>query len=186
MTKTKKKKLSLKQKRFVDLYLQLANATKAAIRAGYSPKTAYSIGSENLTKPEIIEYLQKRRTQIEELLGFNKLTVIQDLHSIKKRAMQAEAVKYYDPKKKEYVQLTELVVRIDEEGNEKLVEEGVYQFDGTNANRAIENIAKMMGYNEPDKIEDVTPLEKKAPSTVIVNKTYVADQKTNLTTAETD
>lgn len=42
-----------KQARFVSEYLVDLNATQAAIRAGYSERTAASIGSENLTKPEI-------------------------------------------------------------------------------------------------------------------------------------
>ncbi len=45
--------MSPKQQRFVEEYLVDHNATQAAIRAGYSPKTAYSIGWENLRKPEI-------------------------------------------------------------------------------------------------------------------------------------
>ena len=45
--------LTEKQKRFCDEYLIDLNATQAAIRAGYSPDTAYSIGQENLKKPEI-------------------------------------------------------------------------------------------------------------------------------------
>ena len=47
------KKLTPKQQRFIDEYLVDLNATQAAIRAGYSAKTAYSIGIENLKKPEI-------------------------------------------------------------------------------------------------------------------------------------
>jgi len=46
-------KLTPKQKAFVEEYLIDLNATQAAIRAGYSPATAGSIGSENLKKPEI-------------------------------------------------------------------------------------------------------------------------------------
>ncbi|MGG6834831.1 UNVERIFIED_CONTAM: terminase small subunit, partial [Streptococcus canis] len=46
-------KLTLKQKRFADEYIISANATAAAIKAGYSKKTARSIGQENLTKPDI-------------------------------------------------------------------------------------------------------------------------------------
>jgi phage terminase small subunit len=42
-----------KQQRFVDEYLVDLNATQAAIRAGYSEKTAYAIGVENLRKPQI-------------------------------------------------------------------------------------------------------------------------------------
>lgn len=45
--------LTAKQERFVQEYLIDLNATQAAIRAGYSEKTAYSVGSENLSKPVI-------------------------------------------------------------------------------------------------------------------------------------
>ena len=48
-----------KQKLFCEEYLIDLNATQAALRAGYSKKTAYSIGNENLKKPEIQEYIQK-------------------------------------------------------------------------------------------------------------------------------
>ena len=41
--------MTKKQKRFIEEYLIDLNATQAAIRAGYSPDTAKSIGSENLT-----------------------------------------------------------------------------------------------------------------------------------------
>ncbi len=49
-----------KQKRFCDEYLIDCNATQAAIRAGYSQKTAYSIGCENLTKPELKIYIDEQ------------------------------------------------------------------------------------------------------------------------------
>ena len=52
--------LSNKQRVFVEEYLQCWNATEAARRAGYSPKTAYSIGQENLRKPEIAAAVKAR------------------------------------------------------------------------------------------------------------------------------
>lgn len=45
--------LTAKQQAFIHEYLIDMNATKAAIRAGYSVKTARSVGNENLTKPDI-------------------------------------------------------------------------------------------------------------------------------------
>ncbi|WP_144704961.1 terminase small subunit [Fictibacillus phosphorivorans] len=48
-------KLTIKQALFIEEYLIDYNATQAAIRAGYSKKTAYAIGQENLKKPEIIK-----------------------------------------------------------------------------------------------------------------------------------
>ena len=57
-------KLTLKQKAFADYYIQTGNATESAIKAGYSKKTAYSIGDENLRKPEIKKYIDERLEQI--------------------------------------------------------------------------------------------------------------------------
>ncbi len=58
--------LTAKQRLFVAEYLVDLNATQAAIRAGYSPKTAQRIGSENLSKPLIqnaIEAAKKERIE---------------------------------------------------------------------------------------------------------------------------
>ena len=52
--------LTEKQKLFVDEYLKDLNATQAAIRAGYKEKNARAIGCENLTKPNIQEYLTEQ------------------------------------------------------------------------------------------------------------------------------
>jgi phage terminase small subunit len=54
------RRLTAKQKLFVEEYCVDHNATQAAIRAGYSEKTAYSIGSENLRKPEITAAILER------------------------------------------------------------------------------------------------------------------------------
>jgi phage terminase small subunit len=51
--------LTEKQKRFADYYIESGNATEAAVKAGYSEKTARFIGAENLTKPNIIAYVDK-------------------------------------------------------------------------------------------------------------------------------
>lgn len=52
--------LTTKQRLFVEAYLANPNATEAAIKAGYSKKTARSVGAENLTKPYIAELLKVR------------------------------------------------------------------------------------------------------------------------------
>ncbi|MBV7434501.1 terminase small subunit [Cardiobacteriaceae bacterium TAE3-ERU3] len=61
-------RLTEKQRRFVAEYLIDLNATQAALRAGYSKKSAYSIGQENLKKPEIqnaiSEAQEKRNSRI--------------------------------------------------------------------------------------------------------------------------
>lgn len=59
-------KLTPKQKAFADEYLICGNAAEAARKAGYSKKTATVIGSENLSKPNILEYIAERQKQIED------------------------------------------------------------------------------------------------------------------------
>lgn len=60
--------LTAKQNLFVKEYLIDKNATQAAIRAGYSEKTAKDIGCENLTKPNIQEAIQKVLNKTHEKL----------------------------------------------------------------------------------------------------------------------
>lgn len=55
----KMSKLTDKQEAFCREYLVDFNGTQAAIRAGYSQKTAYAVANENLKKPEIIERLSE-------------------------------------------------------------------------------------------------------------------------------
>lgn len=74
--------LTGKQKRFADEYLVDLNATQAAIRAGYSQRTAYSIGDENLRKPEIKTYIQKRQKQLQEKTGITQERVLAELEKI--------------------------------------------------------------------------------------------------------
>lgn len=57
-------KLTNKQRLFVAHYLECWNATEAAKRAGYSEKTAYSIGHENLKKPEIGAEIERRKLEL--------------------------------------------------------------------------------------------------------------------------
>ncbi|MCH4984920.1 terminase small subunit [Macrococcoides goetzii] len=53
-------KLTERQRRFADEYIISGNATQAAIKAGYSEKTAAITGYENLRKPNISEYIDER------------------------------------------------------------------------------------------------------------------------------
>jgi phage terminase small subunit len=57
-------KLTEKQKKFADFYIKLGNATQAAIKAGYSEKTARFTGAENLTKPNIKNYIDERMEKL--------------------------------------------------------------------------------------------------------------------------
>lgn len=56
--------MTSRQQKFCDEYLISGNATDAAIKAGYSPKTAYSMGNENLNKPELKAYIETELDKI--------------------------------------------------------------------------------------------------------------------------
>lgn len=56
--------LTDKQKAFIEEYFIDFNATQAALRAGYSENTARSIGSENLSKPDIAKAISQRLDEL--------------------------------------------------------------------------------------------------------------------------
>lgn len=71
-----------KQKRFCEEYLVDLNATQAAIRAGYSAKTAYSIGNEVLNKPEIRARIDQMLADRSARTGVNADRVVRELAKI--------------------------------------------------------------------------------------------------------
>ena len=73
------KKLSPKQNLFVQEYLIDKNATQAAIRAGYSAKTAEIIGFENLRKPKIKEKIDYELATEAERLGITRQRVLDEM-----------------------------------------------------------------------------------------------------------
>lgn len=78
-------KLTTKQQRFCDEYLVDLNATQAAIRAGYSKKTAKQIAQQNLTKLDIQEYIKKRMAEKENALIAKQDEVLQTLTRVLRR-----------------------------------------------------------------------------------------------------
>jgi phage terminase small subunit len=79
--------LTPKQQCFVDEYLIDLNATQAAIRAGYSAKTAKAIGAENLTKPDIKAAIDAAMKDREARTEINQDAVLSDLDEVKRDAM---------------------------------------------------------------------------------------------------
>ncbi|MDX3785510.1 terminase small subunit [Lactiplantibacillus plantarum] len=59
-----KRKLTPKQQKFADEYIKSGNAADAARKAGYSKCSARSVGQENLTKPDIKQYIDERMAEI--------------------------------------------------------------------------------------------------------------------------
>nr|DAW06455.1 MAG TPA: Terminase small subunit [Caudoviricetes sp.] len=73
-------KLTEKQKRFIDYYVETANATESAKKAGYSSKTAKNIGAENLTK--LNYFIQERLQQLEDSRIASQEEVLQYLTKV--------------------------------------------------------------------------------------------------------
>lgn len=86
------KKLTPKQQLFVDYYLIDLNATEAAKKAGYSAKTAYSIGEENLRKPEIAAAVQKAMDERAERVKVDADYVLNTIVDTIERCKQAKPV----------------------------------------------------------------------------------------------
>lgn len=85
-----KKGLTDKQKRFCEEYLIDCNATQAAIRAGYSERSAKAIGAENLSKPAIRAYIDERMEEHKKSLIASQEEVLQYLTSVLRGDSEAE------------------------------------------------------------------------------------------------
>lgn len=84
-------KLTQKQQRFVDEYIISGNATQAAIKAGYSKKTAAVTATENLRKPNIKAAIEKRNAEIQSEKTADMTEVMEYLTSVM-RGEQTESV----------------------------------------------------------------------------------------------
>lgn len=148
-------KLTAKQQAFIEEYLIDLNATQAAIRAGYSEDTAFSIGCENLTKPLIAAAIaeaklaRSKRTNIkadrvlQELarIGFSDLRkVITDHGHI--RNPQA-----WDDDTAAAISSLEVVRKSDSEKDEDghPIIEYVHKIKMWDKNSALEKLAKHLG-----------------------------------------
>ena len=88
--------LTPKQQRFVEEYLIDLNATQAAIRAGYSAKTAKVIAAQNLSKLNIQEAIQEAQSKLSERTGITQEYVLSNIQKVVERCMQQEAVQARD------------------------------------------------------------------------------------------
>lgn len=121
------KKLTPKQSRFIQEYLVDLNATQAAIRAGYSAKTAGQVGFENLKKPQIAAAVEKAKQERSEATKIDAEWVLKQLVEVHKRVMQ-EIKPVRNPKTREQV--------YDDDGN------ALFTFNAAAANRSLEIIGK--------------------------------------------
>ena len=125
----KKQKLTPKQQRFVTEYLKSGNATEAAKQAGYSEKTAFRIGAENLQKPAIARAIEKAQERRNDRLELEEDFELKKAIELLQMCMEPKHVYSFstgEPMK-------------DDDGNY------VMQFDSKGANTALQTIAKLRG-----------------------------------------
>ena len=121
-------KLTDKQKEFVRQYLVDLNATQAAIRAGYSERTASRIGPQLLGKTCVREAIEKAQAKRAQRVEVTQDYVLSNLVEVVERTMQRAPV-------------------LDRKGEQVTDEEGraVWTFDAKGANRALELLGKHLG-----------------------------------------
>ncbi len=133
-----------KQNIFVQEYLKDLNATQAAKRAGYSHKTAYSIGQRLLRNVEVSNAINSAMSERSERTALNADYVLQNLHEIAQRCMQKSPV------------MVKGEQAIDDEGRH------MWTFDAKNALRALELIGKHMGmFSDKNREQEETPEDVK-------------------------
>lgn len=121
-------KLTDKQTAFVREYLVDLNATQAAIRAGYSERTASRIGPQLLGKTCVREAIEKAQAKRARRVEVTQDYVLSNLVEVVERTMQRAPV-------------------LDRKGEQVTDEEGraVWTFDAKGANRALELLGKHLG-----------------------------------------
>lgn len=130
--------LNNKQEQFCKEYIIDFNGTQAAIRAGYSKKTAYSMANENLKKPEIQAYIKELIEKRNERTRITQDEVVRDIIKVKDRCMQAAPVVFMGKQ----VQ--------DEDGN------NLWKFDSQGANKALDMLMKHTGGYDLDNKQKQT------------------------------
>lgn len=161
----KKNGLTDKQNLFcIEYCTNGCHITNAAISAGYSKKTAYSIGSELLKKPEIQDEVQRLRGSFEELMekkGVTKEKTILELANIAYSSISQFHNTWIT--KKEFENLSDTqkscIAEIDTKTEYKKTEDGIkrkiefVRIRLFNKIDAIKILAEMMGWNSAKKID---------------------------------
>jgi phage terminase small subunit len=122
-------KLTAKQSRFIEEYVIDFNATQAAIRAGYSEKTAGQIGEQNLKKLEIADAIKLRMDKLTSKAEITVEKILADLEELRDMCMGR-------------VPVTQTVLLRDSEGASLPTEVTQRVFESSGAKGALELLGK--------------------------------------------
>lgn len=109
-------KLNERQKAFCEYYAASFNATESAKKAGYSQKTAYSIGQENLKKPEIQKYL----AELTEKMKSSRIATLEEVYEYLSETMRDGIVERKERTKAAQLLMTSLERKApQDDGNDR-------------------------------------------------------------------
>ncbi|HEX2920917.1 MAG TPA: terminase small subunit [Bacteroidales bacterium] len=163
---TNQKKLTPKEERFCYEYCIDLNATQAAIRAGYSKKTARSIGSRLLTNVDVYERIKEMKTNLSETAGISALKVLlehkklayssfSEIHETWYKRVDFEKL---DKSTKDCISEIETKIRTEWEYNPDTEKKEPIRVEYVriklyDKQKALDSISKMLGYDAPVKAE---------------------------------
>ncbi len=178
-------KLTDKQKRFADEYLIDLNATQAAIRAGYSAKTANEQGSQLLSITKVQEYIAERKfrlnQQLENKFLISKERVLQeyaypgfsDLRGFFNPDGSVKAITELSDEQAACLASIEVHEQFTHVDGKKVPSGVIKKIKVWDKLRALDSIVKVMGYNAPIKQDHTTngqPLEANKSDTIDYSK----------------
>lgn len=149
-------KLTDKQEMFCQEYIKDLNATQAAIRAGYSKKTAEVIGSENLIKPKVKERIQElkdkrvQRTKIDADYMTKTLQSWLEVDVTQLLSLTVEQIKSLPLEVRKMVQAAKPTNIKTEDG------QVLYDIKFVSKEKAAEMLSKHIGYFEKDNEQKIT------------------------------
>ena len=145
-------KLTAKQEKFCYEYVIDLCGTQAAIRAGYSQKTAHSIASRMLRIVEVQKFIQSLQADLEKTAGITALRVLKehkkiafsDTSMIREGWMTLKAYKELPKEIKDCIQ--EVATRETKYGSE-------IKIKFYDKQKSLDSISKILGFDAPTKIE---------------------------------
>lgn len=160
-------KLTDKQERFCYEYCIDFNATQAAIRSGYSERTAKEIGSENLTKPNIQTRIKEMQANLSTTAGISALKVINEhakiafsgISKLKDGWMTLRDFESLTEDEKACIQEVQTKEARKADGNDGIVIEAWVKIKLYDKQKSLDSIANLLGFNAPTKQEVKNQIE---------------------------